>query len=208
MYMKILQLLFALGLSLSLLPAALAQQLTYRPPERRQQQQKTQSAATRGCSQPLPRLQLLAPPDRVAATAAGQPTFLFHLSGPAPHPLKISLAQPQVAEALWQDERVVKSGGVLSVTLPESVSLEPERDYILTAELPCHQERPDGSSYVRVVFKRVSPPTVTPVPAGTPTDRVAALAGRGLWYDALALSYQESRLDFQRLLMSIGLELK
>lgn len=206
--MKILQLLLALGLSLSSLPAALARQLTYRPPERRQQQQKTQSAATRGCSQALPRLQLLAPPDHVAATAASQPTFFFYLSVPAPYPLKISLAQPYVADTLWEEERAVESGGVLSVTLPESVKLQPKRDYILTAELPCHQERPDESSYVRAVFKRVSPPTVTPVPAGTPTARVAALAGRGLWYDALALSYRESRPDFQRLLTSIGIKLQ
>jgi hypothetical protein len=205
--MKILQLLFGLGLSLSFLPPALAQ-LTYQPPPERRQQQKTQSATTRGCSQPLPRLLLLAPPDHVAATAAAQPTFLFYLSGPSPQPLKISLTRPYVAAALWQDERELNSGGVLAVTLPPSVQLETEADYILTAELPCHRERPDESSYVRVVFKRVAAPAQTPAPTSEPTERVAALAGRGLWYDALALSYQESRPDFQHLLTSIGLELK
>jgi hypothetical protein len=133
---------------------------------------------------------------------------LFYLSGPAPHPLKISLAQPQVAAALWKEERDVNSGGVLSATLPESVQLEPERDYILTAELPCHQERPDGSSYVRAVFKKVAAPALAPVATGTLTARLAVLAGRGLWYDALALSYRESRPDFQRLLTSIGIKLQ
>ena len=155
--MNIFQLWFGLGLFLSFQPPAFAQ-LTYQPPPERRQQQKTQSAATRGCSQPLPRLQLLAPSDHVAATAAVQPTFLFHLSSSAPHPLKISLTQPHMTAFLWQEDRAVKSGGILSVTLPESVKLQPQRDYILTAELPCHPAHPDQSSYVRAVFKLVSPP--------------------------------------------------
>ena len=199
--MKILGLILSFGLLLNIIPPSRAQ-LSYQFPKRKQQQQ-THSAATRGCERKLPQLQILAPADHVAASAAERPTFLFSISGQPLHPLKISLTQPHVAQALWKDERRVERG-IFSVSLPESLQLSPGEDYILTAALPCDPEKPESSSYVRVVFQRAA---MSPSQSAKGGHSPEVLVQSGLWYDALSWSYQNSPLQFEALLKLAGIQL-
>ncbi len=199
--MQIFGLIISFGLLLNIIPPSRAQ-LSYQPPQRKQQQQ-TQSAATRGCERNLPRLQILAPADRVAASAAKRPTFLFSISEQPLHPLKISLTQPYLPQALWKDERRVERG-IFSVSLPESLPLSPGKDYILTAAMPCDPEKPESSSYVRVVFQRVAMP---PSKGAKGEQSPELLTPSGLWYDALYWSYQNSPPQFEALLKLAGIQL-
>ena len=199
--MKIFGLIVSFALLLNIIPPSRAQ-LSYQFPKRKQQQQ-TQSAATRGCERKLPQLQILAPADHVAASAAERPTFLFSISEQPLHPLKISLTQPHAPQALWKDERRVERG-IFSVSLPESLQLSPGQDYILTAALPCDPEKPESSSYVRVVFQRAAMPSER----GAKWEQSPELFTQwGLWYDALYWSYQNSPSQFEALLKLAGIQL-
>lgn len=66
-------------------------------------QQETSSASMRGCHYNLPKLQVLAPREHIALMGKKQ-TFLLNLSEIPSLPLKISILEPYVAQALWQQE--------------------------------------------------------------------------------------------------------
>ncbi|MGH2415809.1 MAG: DUF928 domain-containing protein [Microcystaceae cyanobacterium] len=192
-------------------------QLTYKPPTNRKQQQQAQSATTRGCGKESAQLRVLAPSDRVAVTVSAEPTFLIYVSRKPNYPLEISLTRPYVTQTLWKSTQIIEREGIFRVTLPESLKLEENIDYILTAALPCALNNPDSSVFVRVVFQKISLSDKNRSQAssnlvGTQERQFDSkqgefLAANGIWYDALFWSYKNSPSDFQSLLNQGGIQL-
>ena len=182
----------------------LAHNLSYQPPERPAQQQ-TETSVTRGCQQNLPKLQILAPEDHVALTGQRQ-TFLLNMSHKPPSSLRISIHQPYVPQALWKDELEVEAAGILPITVPPSLNLRSNQDYILTVAISCPPEEIDSSSYVRVVFQSVAHLKLEK--EMETTEQVSYLLNRGIFYDALFLSYQNKLPEFQEILKLVGISWK
>lgn len=165
-------------------------------------QQETSSAAMRGCRRHLPKLQLLAPADQIAVMGQKR-TFLLNLSELPPYPLKFSVLEPYVAEALWRKELKVEKPGLFSLSLPQTINLEPNKNYIFTAVIPCDPDDPSSSSYVRVLFQQSSVPNQEL----QPVEQVSRLLLEGIWYDALWIAYQNKLPEFRQLLEMQGIEL-
>ncbi len=166
---------------------------TYKP-DKRHEQQQTQSTTNRGCSESLAQFQILAPSDHIGYTALKQPTFLFWWHEVPSSSLKISLTQPLVESPLWEKELEVQQKGLLELKLPQSLKLN-DGDYVLTAELSCSSQA-DSSSFIRIAFSKVSL---------NEDFSPNSLAERGIWYDALAESLTKSKTEFQQLLEQIGI---
>lgn len=166
---------------------------TYKP-DKRHEQQQTQSTTNRGCSESVAQFQILAPSDHIGKTALKQPTFLFWWHEVPSSSLKISITQPLVESFLWEKQLEVEQKGLLRLKLPESLKLK-DGDYVLTAELPCSSQA-DGSSFIRIAFRKV---------ALNEEDSNKSLAERGIWYDALIESLKTSKTEFHQLLEQIGM---
>jgi hypothetical protein len=165
-------------------------------------QQETSSASMRGCRHNLPKLQVLAPGDHIALMGKKQ-TFLLNLSEIPPLPLKISILEPYVAEALWEQELKVEADGIFHISLPKTINLQPDKDYIFTATIPCEPEKPSTSSYVRVLFQKSS----FQYQEQTPVKQVHHLLAEGIWYDALWIAYQNNLPEFKELLEMESIEI-
>ena len=181
----------------------LAHNLNYQPPKRPAQQQ-TETSVTRGCQQNLPKLQLLAPEDHVALTGQKR-TFLLNMSHRPPSSVRISIHQPHVPQALWKDELEVEAAGILPITVPPAVNLRSLQDYILTVAISCPPEK-ISSSYVRVVFQSVD--NLKLEKEMETKEQVSYLLNRGVFYDALFLSYQNKLPEFQEILKLVGISWK
>ena len=166
-------------------------------------QQQTSSAAMRGCRRNLPKLQLLAPADQIAVMGDEQ-TFLLNLSELPPYPLKLSILEPYVPSALWRKQLKVEKPGVLKISLPQTINLDPDKDYIFTATIPCDPDYPGSSSYVRVLFQKSS----FQYEEKEPVEKVSRLLAAGIWYDALLIAYQNKLSEFRQLLEMQGIELE
>jgi hypothetical protein len=176
-------------------------QLVYRPPSGRGSQQQTQSGTMRGCgqTQTVEKLKILAPADHVGLTRAKNPTFLFWVSDSKDLSMRISLTQPYREETVWLTQVKPPPTGIFSVTLPETVSLQLEEIYILTAEIPCAS---DSSNFVRVVIKRVNFNSEELAINQYPKSSLEEF-----WYDLIWWSYQYSPSDFQHLLKQVNIRL-
>ena len=177
-------------------------QLNYSEKKTKNQQQ-TSSAATRGCRGNLPKLQLLAPADQISVIGS-EKTFLLNISELSPYPLKLSVLEPYVPQALWEMELIPKEAGLLKVVLPRTINFKPEHDYIFTATIPCDPDVPGRNIYVRALFQK----SYLQYEEKRPKEKVSRLLAEGIWYDALWISYQNKLPEFKQLLEMQGIELE
>ncbi|MEL4897773.1 DUF928 domain-containing protein, partial [Crocosphaera sp. Alani8] len=145
---------------------------TYKP-DKRQEQQQTQSTTNRGCKENIAQFKILAPSDHIGTTALERPTFMFWWDEVPSSELEISLTQPFVANPLWQKKIQVKKEGILKLELPQDVKLE-DGNYVLTGNVPCSIQD-DSSSFVRIAFRKVPSEEI---------DASKSAAENGIWFDA------------------------
>lgn len=177
------------------------------PREARRETQRTTSSASRGCPVPLPTLQILAPKDRIASTAEVSPTFLVHVSGKSPHPLKVSVTAPSRTEPLWSSEVGIQGEGI--EVIKTSPKLEAGKIYVFTVVIPCNPARPGSGAFARVVFERVGgegEPVGSRFSLGSSVSDRPGERGEN-WYDAIVRAYYSSRDGFRALLKREKIEL-
>lgn len=183
--------------------SAMAETLTYQPPPRKEQQQQAISSASRGCRRKLPKMQLLAPLDHIAMMGE-EKTFLLNLSELPPFPLQLSVLEPYVPESVWEDQVKVKKSGFLPISLPDNINLDPNKDYIFTVVIPCDEDSPSHSSYVRVLFQKSS----NQYQKEEPLKQISRLLAGGIWYDALWIAYFHQLPQFKQILEKQGIEME
>jgi len=190
--------------------------LGYVPPANRPLLQRTEGAASRGCSRERGTyLQLFAPNDHVAVAVSERPTFLAYVSR-TELPLAFTLVEEGVPKPVFQREMRLTSPGVVKLELPAALKLKPSR-YQWTVALICNRKFPSKNTYVQVKFDRL------PLERGlqqqlkgkTPLQQADAYARSGIWYEAIAKAYEAStaaksdrstQQSYLELLNSIGLQ--
>jgi len=137
----------------------------------------------------VPALQALAP-NHVALTIQEHPSLSWFQKRPSKSPLDITLTAANKTEPVmsYHLERSSKLG-VLSVSLEDQkISLDPGVVYTWTVVLAV--DPADHSKDVKSsgTLKRIAPPTglEAKIAKADPAAKAIALAGAGLWYDALS----------------------
>lgn len=191
--------------SLSILPTPIAPVLVarggifqgYNPPSRFERIQRTQGAGSRGCNTmntPVS-LNLVAPKDHIGTTVVGHPTFLWHISAPAP--MRFTLVEPGVAKPLMDKQINVEKPGIVQLEMPqEAPELLVGKQYRWVASIICNKNRPSENIYARTWVKRVtsSPSLEQKLRAATKeSERASVYAQSGIWYDAIATAYKASQ---------------
>ena len=192
----------------------------YVPPRTNARPQRLISGGSRGCNQPgNASLTLLVPPSHLPLTISRHPTFLFYLDNLPSRSLLFSLVEPGMIEPIWETKLTLTQPGLVTLKLPpDSLGLEIGQEYYWTVAILCNEKRPSQNAYARAAIKRISPPAKIAnqiVSEPDNGDKAQIYAQLGLWYDALASSYQDylqgvgkSQMNayFWQLLAQIGLE--
>jgi len=182
-------------------------------PQDSQRSQRTSGSGSRsGCLRyNSTQFHLLVPNDHVAATATKSPAFFAYVSE-ADVPLALTvvkLKQPPLT--LYKKSLQLRQPGITKFEIPKEgpLKLQEGEEYRLTLSIICNQKRPSKNPYVQVDFKYVPPSAALQKQLkANPGERAKIYARSGIWYDALAASYQsaispESNF-FARLLQQIG----
>ena len=195
-----LSLIFALTLSPVLIPSLNLKATTpstsrYVPPPTDAPPQRLTSGGSRGCQELVnSSVTLLVPPSHFPTTTSSHPTFFLHLENIPRRALLLTVVEPGIVEPVFAQKLTLKQSGLVSIKLPQgSRGLEAGKEYYWTVSLLCNQKRPSQNAYARAAIKRI------PLTAGiaqkliSNPDNLAKAqiyAQSGIWYDALASSYQ------------------
>lgn len=191
--------------------------LGYAPPANRSLLQRTEGAASRGCSRDRGTyLQLLAPSDHVAITVSERPTLLAYVSR-TELPLSFTLVQEGgTTKPVFKREMRLSSPGVVKLELPAPLKLKPSR-YQWTVSLICNRKFPSKNTYAQVKFDRLpsQPGLQQQLKGKTPLQQAEVYARSGIWYETIAKAHEAStaakgtrstQQSYLRLLDSMGLQ--
>ncbi len=192
----------------------------YVPPATDAPPQRLISGGSRGCMEhQRASLTLLVPPSHLPTTSSSHPTFLLHLENISTRPLLFTVVEPGIVEPVFEQKLTLKRAGLVPIRLPESSrGLEAGKEYYWTVSIPCNQKRPSQNAYARAAIKRISlPARIAQKLISNPDnlEKARIYAQSGIWYDALATSYQaysqaphQSPINayFWQLLAQIGLK--
>lgn len=165
----------------------------YVPPQSPQRLRRTQGAGSRGCSEGKPiSLNLITPNDHVATTVSAHPTFMWHVSAPAP--MSFALVEPGVAKPVLEKQLQVEKAGIVQLDLPQEIpQLVEGKEYRWTVSIVCNENNPAENIYAQSWIKRVRITPNLKQKLGTVTqerERAAVYAQNGVWYDASATIYK------------------
>lgn len=159
----------------------------YKPPLRGAPQGRV-GGATRGAAENLPKLEILAP-DHVGHTTAEQPVLYWFVSKPVLAKLQVTVAseksiKPEIEIDIGQP--VVPGVQTFSLAA-HGLKLKPDVDYEFSVALVTNPAERSSDLMASGIVRRVSVlPGVADEAAKLPAlPRSAALAERGIWYDAL-----------------------
>ena len=166
----------------------------YVPPPNRGRAQRTEAGGSRGCDKNYVALNLLVPSDHIATTISGRPTFLWYLSATPSVPMQFTLVEQNGSKSILETQVQVKSPGIVKLQLPlNTTDLAIGKQYRWTVSLVCNEKRPSSNILAQAMIERVAETSnLKKELAATSEERVRAkvYAQSGIWYDAIAASYQ------------------
>ena len=160
----------------------------------------------------LPSIELIAPLDHTGETVTATPTLYFYVSQPVALPTQFSISAPlRPAPVLEATFASPPARGLYPLRLADyHVQLEPGVVYTWSVSAIVDTKRWSRNVVASATILRV--PTEAAAEAAMRAagpSRAAALAGAGLWYDAVAAAADSQNLDrhaaLDRLLTEVGL---
>lgn len=158
--------------------------------------QRTKGAGSRGgCPRYTnTKFHLLAPDDHVAVTVSDPPSIFAYVSKPG-IPFVITIAESNAISPLYEKNLTSTRSGIIKIELSKNKpwKMKAGRKYRWTLSLLCNKKRLSENPYAQVEFKYVSPsPDLQRELQFNPSERAEIYAREGIWYDALASSYQNA----------------
>jgi len=160
----------------------------------------------------LPSIELIAPLDHTGETVSATPTLYFYVSQPVALPTQFTISAPlRPAPLLEATFASPPARGLYPLRLADyHVQLEPGVVYTWSVSAIVDTKRWSRNVVASATILRV--PTEAAAEAAMRAagpSRAAALAGAGLWYDAVAAAADSQNLDrhaaLDRLLTEVGL---
>jgi uncharacterized protein DUF928 len=153
------------------------------------------SAQSRGPSNGLPSLFILAP-DHVGLTTKEQPVLFWYLSKATDTPLVMTLMtdDPKAKDPVFETKLDASKDGIQCVDLSKfPVKLKAGVDYQISLALK-PANKPDGDVFCSAEIRHVDPPPALVaqiLSTPDPLDKARLLARNGMFYDALTLVSHE-----------------
>jgi len=197
---------------------AIAQE--YHPPKRGTPGRR-EGAGTRGTCLRGPKLLMpLTPIDSFSTTASNSPTFFWYVPKTAAQTAEFALLDENDRTLYKTIVNLPGTPGVLSVTLPASVTtsvLTVGKDFYWQLSILCDPNQPSINPFVEGVVQRLKPTAAltSQLKKASLHDRSALYASNGIWQDAIATLAQERcakpqdqrvATSWVRLLQSVQLE--
>jgi len=197
---------------------AIAQE--YHPPKRGTPGRR-EGAGTRGTCLRGPKLLMpLTPIDSFSTTASNSPTFFWYVPKTAAQTAEFALLDENDRTLYKTIVNLPGTPGVLSVTLPASVTtsvLTVGKDFYWQLSILCDPNQPSINPFVEGVVQRLKPTAAltSQLKKANLYDRSALYASNGIWQDAIATLAQERcakpqdqrvATSWVRLLQSVQLE--
>jgi hypothetical protein len=172
-------------------PAAARKKPTFVPPnEDLGVPTRVEGGGTRGLGTKGPYLTLLVP-EQTGHTSAASPTLYWYVSEPFPGPVRAALMaadEEEVDPVLEQQLDGGVEAGFHALPLREhDVALQVGVEYEWSVTLVVDPDQPSGDIFASGTIRRAAPPAKLPA-GGDDVERLVALAGQGLWYDAIDLA--------------------
>jgi hypothetical protein len=160
----------------------------------------------------LPSIELIAPLDHTGETASAAPTLYFYVSQPVALPTQLTISAPlrptPIIEAIFASP---PARGIYPLRLSDyRVQLDPGVVYTWSVSAIVDVKRWSHNVVASATILRVPPDISGGAAMNAPAaNRAGALAGAGLWYDAVAAAVESENLDhhaaLDRLLTEVGL---
>ena len=194
--------------------AAAAPPAIYRPPLRGAPGGRVGGASRSALvpAEPLPVISLFAPADHTGLTASSEPSLYFFISRGSRWPTELAIAAPgQAAPVLDTRIPTPTAAGIYALPLARyHVHLQPGVIYTwsVSVVLDPHAWSRNIVASATIMFEPQQ--AARPGPGIAPAQRVAELAGAGLWYDAIAAAIADEDRDghvaVDALLHQVGLD--
>jgi hypothetical protein len=147
-------------------------------------------------------LRLLVPPQTEGLlTTSAQPTFAWAIETAEAVPMTFILTDPQQAQPIYTQTLETNQNGIMSVTLPQDITLETGTRYRWTVMVACGSQ--GNQVYARSFIQRVED---IRMPQGSTLSQANAFAEQGIWYDALGVLLTGVAQDPQDQELAIALE--
>src|SRR5919199_274396 len=162
-------------------------------------------------------LTALAPSNNLGTTVSGNPTLFWYVPQTEAKSAKFMMIDNQGNEFYTTTLPLKGTPGVVKLSLPANVSLQPGKNYIWRLELNCDLENPSEQKFVRGLVKRteLNVEQKTQLAAATePLQKAQVYADAKVWQETLTILAQlrstrpnDPRITdaWQELLMSVQL---
>jgi len=184
--------------------------IKYRPPTRGDTR-RTEGSGSRGCGKDTVSLNLLIPDDHLPQTVSSHPKFLWYVSD-TNSPLRFTLVEQGVSKTLFDKRFTAEKPGIVELKLPDSSpGLEIGKNYRWTVSIICSPSRPSENIYATGRISRIPMSDELNLnkqlaSADNNKQRARIYAEAGVWYDAIAASYENpDKSYFTSLLSQINL---
>ncbi|MBD1912144.1 MULTISPECIES: DUF928 domain-containing protein [unclassified Leptolyngbya] len=151
-------------------------------------------------------------------TLEDRPTFFVYVPAMGVQKGEFTLWSDDQTELLTEKTVTLpEQAGVVALTLPEEIVLEPGDTYYWTLEVLCNEDDRSRNAFVEGLVQRVTPDTalVEQLQQALPRDRPALYADAGYWYETLSslaqLRYENPadtslQAEWENLLDSVNLD--
>ena len=149
--------------------------------------------------------------NNVGKTVLPNPTFFVYVPKTTAKQAEFFVVDNQGYLVYEAEFALPSSGGIVKLSMPETLSLETGKDYVWQFAAICNPEDPGSDGFVEGSIQRVelSPDMEIKLERAKPLDQAKLFAGARIWNDtltALAEVRSDYPLEWREFLSSVGLE--
>jgi len=180
------------------------------PTRKKRTPQRISSSLSRGCSQTMPSVTLLTPPEYIGLTVArNTQVFVYFQEKPSANiPIYLTLAKVDGSQAIWEKLIKIEHEGITRVQLPIELEVGSVYQWSITMICQTHPNRIDENEEVSGLIERIDMPSSMSgqITQASRWEKANLYASQGIWHDTLILV--QNTPEFSDLLKQVGIDIK
>jgi hypothetical protein len=180
------------------------------PTRKKRTPQRISSSLSRGCSQTIPSVTLLTPPEHIGLTVSrNTQVFVYFQEKPSANiPIYLTLAKVDGSQAISEQRIKIEEEGVTGVQLPIELEVGYVYQWSITMICQTHPNRIDENEEVSGFIERVELPSSLSgqIIHASQWEKANFYASQGIWHDTLILV--QNTPEFSDLLEQVGIFIK